>query len=798
MLSRLAARVAASLVVLLAVVVAPQEAAAKPSKARLAAFSGCDALLGWARAQAVRHPGAVPVYQAVNRAAGTPVPTAAPSAGGQVLGASGSAEGDVATSETNVQEAGVDEPDTVKARRGIVFTLAGGRIHALDARDGSPALLSSVDVPQGLYGGELLLHGDRLLLLASAGYGRSALVDVAVGDARALRVDRILEVDGALVSARRQGDVARVVLTSVPEPIVLPAPADGEQPLPAEEVRRRGVEALAQAGAATFLPELRVRAADGTTSGERLVGGCQRVRRPSAYSGLDVLSVLTLDLDRGIDPVDVDAVMASGDDVYASADSLYVAQTTWVPPTGDGPDDVVTHVHRFATGPEPRTTYRATGSVPGWVLNQFAFSEHRGVLRVATTERAPWMLSSAEESESFVTVLDERDGTLQRIGRVGGLGRGETIRAVRFLGDLGYVVTFRQTDPLYTVDLSDPRAPRVRGELKVLGYSGYLHPIGEDLLLGVGQDATPEGRRLGAQVSLFDVADPAAPRRLDRWDVPGGWASQVEWDHHAFLWWPATKLAVLPVSDPARGGFVGAVGLRAGRDGLREVGRVAQRGAGGWFGAVDRAVVVGERLLTFSDREVVTSRLADLGRVSALELPAAPGSGGGGPYPVPMPVMAAAGSAASATAGPRARASITPVTPTILPGRSIAGIAMGMDEEQVRQHRSDAPRSARTIPDEIRGSVRELRWAGLRVVLGEGSGVTLVTTTSRLDRTSGDVGVGSTERAVRRTLRVRCATEFGRRSCIRGRLEAGKVITEFRIGRKSGRVQSVTVARVID
>jgi len=151
-------------------------------------------------------------------------------------------------------------------------------------------------------------------------------------------------------------------------------------------------------------------------------------------------------------------------------------------------------------------------------------------------------------------------------------------------------VTFRQTDPLYTVDLSDPRAPRVAGELQLLGYSAYLHPVGGGLLLGVGQDATDQGRLLGAQASLFDVGDPAAPRLLDRRALGENAWTAVESDHHAFSWWPATRLALLPVSGP---GFTGAVGLTAGRAALADAGRVAAP-AGASF---TRSVVIGDRVL---------------------------------------------------------------------------------------------------------------------------------------------------------------------------------------------------------
>jgi uncharacterized secreted protein with C-terminal beta-propeller domain len=139
---------------------------------------------------------------------------------------------------------------------------------------------------------------------------------------------------------------------------------------------------------------------------------------------------------------------------------------------------------------------------------------------------------------------------------------------VRFIGQTGYVVTFRQTDPFYTIDLSNPSLPILAGELKIPGYSAYLHPIGEGLLLGVGQDADLDGRVKGTQVAVFDVTDPSAPRQQDKLTLPGSY-SQAEWDHHAFLYWAATGTAVLPIQQ-ARNDvwWSGALAFGVGRDGV--------------------------------------------------------------------------------------------------------------------------------------------------------------------------------------------------------------------------------------
>jgi uncharacterized secreted protein with C-terminal beta-propeller domain len=201
---------------------------------------------------------------------------------------------------------------------------------------------------------------------------------------------------------------------------------------------------------------------------------------------------------------------------------------------------------------------------------------------------------------------------------------------VRFLGDAGYVVTFHQTDPLYTIDLSKPADPRVAGELKLLGFSAYLHPVGDGKLLGVGQDATKEGRRLGTQLSLFDVSDLSKPVRLSQRKVGSYASSEVEYDHHAFLYWAPSKLAVLPIT--AYGGdepFTGAIGFHVASAGIDEVGRVKHDAI--QYGAqIRRSLVVGKRLFTLSDYGAKASSLDTLADVAwvAFDVPQ-PNYGGG-------------------------------------------------------------------------------------------------------------------------------------------------------------------------
>ncbi|MCA1783581.1 MAG: beta-propeller domain-containing protein, partial [Intrasporangiaceae bacterium] len=343
---------------------------------------------------------------------------------------------------------------------------------------------------------------------------------------------------------------------------------------------------------------------------------CEQVNRPVRFSGLGMLSVLTVDVDGGDldpDPDDVVGVLAGGDTVYASVDALYVATTRWIDWDAISSDDVrqrrwsevTTEIHRFDLEVAERADYAASGKVPGRLLSQWAMSEHDGVLRVASTSGDPWG-GGADVSESYVTTLEQDGNELVQLGQVDGLGLTERIYAVRFIDDVGYVVTFRETDPLYTIDLADPRDPRMTGELKILGYSAYLHPIGDDRLLGIGQDADDRGRVKGTQLSLFDVSDPNDPIEIDKVVLTDA-SSDAEHDHRAFMHHPASGLTVVPFTrwsyDPTTGTEdvdTGAIGFGV-RDGtIEQRGRITHLPA--WLDDL-RAELEGRDTAEFDDED---------------------------------------------------------------------------------------------------------------------------------------------------------------------------------------------------
>ena len=604
---------------------------------RLRSFGTCAQFLAYARSHAKGLVGP-------NGLRGYPGPlTAVPPEAAAPVQADGGVPG-VDFSTTNVQEAGVDEPDIVKTDGSAIFSLAQGRIWAIDVSGSKPRLSGSLQLDQG-WNAQLLLYGKHLLVLSGGGGppivprgagsilpirgAGTVLTEIDVSDPSSMRVVRTMSVDGGYLSARLVGSTARVVITSTPYlPLVYQGQKGAETPAAAER-KNRGL--IASSRLRNWLPYYTLRDRKAKRTIHRALVGCRQVRRPADFSGLGMITVLTIDLARGLEPVDSDAVMADGNTVYASTDNLYVASQRWGwanPESGEAPQGVTTAIHAFDISSPDETVYRASGEVSGYILNQWALSENGGYLRVASTEAPAWLAQNeGQQSESFVTVLRRDGGSLVQAGRVGGLGKGERIYAVRFIGDVGYVVTFRQVDPLYTLDLSDPANPKVVGELKIQGYSAYLHPVGNGLLLGVGQDATDEGRVLGTQLSLFDVSNPARPLRLQQEAIDRGW-SEAEWDHHAFLWWPASELAVLPVQASFLDGtsFVGALGYRVDRSGIEKIGAVThpvqtpfvegEPAAQQYSAQIRRSVVVGNTLYTISDAGIKASGLAALGNLA--------------------------------------------------------------------------------------------------------------------------------------------------------------------------------------
>ncbi|RRR96060.1 beta-propeller domain-containing protein [Glycomyces terrestris] len=588
-----------------------------PASAQLASYGGCDEALAGIQEAALammsqwQEDGYFTAYaeDGAAREEGD-VAAADDSGAGATSGQSADSH-----SQTNNQVAGVDEPDLVKTDGVFVYSVVWNVLRVVDTRSGEVTAELAFD--EASWGHELFLGDGGLFVMYTQDLQNDE--DAYYSEFRIDRLDPatlgVLDtfaMEGSMVDARMTGGELRLAVSSQPriEPVqeVLYDPESDAADLEA---------ALAETELEDWIPSFSV-------NGEAGEVDCGDIAHPDRFGG-SAVTVFALPAAGGWEGVAPHTVMADGETVHGTADSLYLAHYDygW---TEDEPR-AETEIYRFRfDGGEPRLAGDA--AVPGSLLNQYSLSEYDGHLRVATTENTQvggWWGGCGpaadcfggfapgdddEPSKSTVTVFAVGEDALTETGSVTDLGVTEQIYAVRFLGPTAYVVTFRQTDPLYTVDLSDPAAPVVTGELKITGYSGYLHPVGGDRLLGVGQEATEEGVTTGLQVSLFDTAaDEAAV--LDQYHRP--WSnSAVEWDPHAFLYWQDAGLAVMPVTEHGEQYTeyrTGVLVLAVGTDSLEEAAWIEQEVAEPYSEGVVRALVIDGQLWTLSSTGLQANEL---------------------------------------------------------------------------------------------------------------------------------------------------------------------------------------------
>lgn len=246
------------------------------------------------------------------------------------------------------------------------------------------------------------------------------------------------------------------------------------------------------------------------------------------------------------EPASINSYLGAGNQMYASSTNLYITKTKY---NYDDETDINTEIYKFNLK-DATCTFSKTGEVPGSVLNQFSMDENNGYFRIATTDSTSW---DSESNTNNLYVLNEN---LEIVGKVEGLAPGERIYSVRFMGNRAYMVTFVQTDPLFVIDLSDPTNPTVLGELKIPGYSTYLHPYDENHLIGFGENTKVVNYGYGDQVvtdgmkiALFDVTDPNNPTEMYSVNIgEEGTYSELLNNHKALLFSKEKNIIAFPIS----------------------------------------------------------------------------------------------------------------------------------------------------------------------------------------------------------------------------------------------------------
>lgn len=485
--------------------------------------------------------------------------------------------------ETNVQVAGVDEADFIETDGERIYLLHGRRFVVLDAWPPQTAALEADVEIEGIPGA-MFVDGTRAVIFSSVyddggglaaadpcasihtpealpvGGGDGALCPAEFTKVSVLdlvgepSVVRELYLEGRYAGARRHDAIVRVIVRgglALPAEVPSfwsqlpggPSPESGEDFLARVDAwERAALGAIERSTAEHWLP----------TQWERDAGGVREIPPlcsavyvpPAGASEHGMTRILALDMREDGGAIHDALILGDASEVYASRQRLVLAHREWAA----GPEGNRTALHLFSVGAGGlESDYLGSGYVPGVPLNQFSFDMQGDVLRVATTQSGPFGQGEGTFTTRSQILTTRLSGdVLEQVGTTGGLAPGERIYSARFLGDRGYLVTFRQVDPLFVVDLSDPANPTVLGELKLPGFSEYMHPLGEDHLLTIGQEADLQGRVTGLALRIFDVSDDTAPV-LDHLHVfSGQGGSPAVSDHLSFTFDAARGLLTFP------------------------------------------------------------------------------------------------------------------------------------------------------------------------------------------------------------------------------------------------------------
>jgi inhibitor of cysteine peptidase len=565
--------------------------------------------------------------------------------------ASGSVEeGAPQHSNTNVQVEGVDEADVVKNDGNYIYVISGNSVFIVAAFPAAAArVVSKIDFETGVTPGDLFIKGDRLVVIGATGYSYEPLEDTQIapyprGNTTFIKVydisnrekpglARTVEYEGSYSTARMVDGNVHVVLTTYPYHILYEN----------KDIKTSDI-----------IPGFRD-SLDGTAGGFAPACAYREIQVVDPERFTSFLSIVSFSLEGVGGNLNKKVIAGYSDNVYASLDNLYLASADWQYYTGwrdiGGGEESRTTIYKFAFE-GPSTKYLASARVPGTILNQFSMDESNGYFRIATTRGHV----SREGSSSTNNVYILSPG-MKMAGRLEGLAPGESIYSVRFLGARAYLVTFKKVDPLFVLDLADPNYPKVLGELKIPGFSDYLHPYDETHIIGVGKNtveaAPEEGGNFawyqGMKIAIFDVSDVANPREMHKVEIGDrGTDSYALNDHKAFLFDREKNLLVLPVllaeltpeqksssdrraydygSFTFQGAYVYNVSLESGfqlKGRITHVEDPAELEMGYEYydsaEAVRRALYIGDDLYTVSEARIKINRLDDLGEVAAIQL----------------------------------------------------------------------------------------------------------------------------------------------------------------------------------
>lgn len=397
-------------------------------------------------------------------------------------------------SGTNIQTQGVDEGDIVKTDGKYLYVLDTNynTVSIVQAEGEKLKKKSVIELDEDLMAREFYVSGDKLTVLGEEWQKNSFQTKVCTYDIQDREnpgKQEIVTQSGSWKSSRMQGEYLYVFSGYSPQLPVMKEKTEQYVPMVCDQLLE--------------MP---------------------RILLPEKAESPEYLVMTAIDLKRPNRACDKKAMFSSGEMFYVSSENIYAASGNYTSNT---------EIQKFSYK-DGKIEHQAAGKVKGYLESSFSMDEYKGSLRLVTT-----LDTAGGGTYNNVYVLDKN---MKVTGSILKLAKDERIYSARFMGDTGYFVTFRETDPLFSVDFSNPSDPKIIGQLKIPGFSDYLHFYGKDKLLGIGMSTNKEGIAENVKLSMFDISDPNDVKETDVYALEGYYTAEALYDHHAVMIDPAKNL----------------------------------------------------------------------------------------------------------------------------------------------------------------------------------------------------------------------------------------------------------------
>ncbi len=345
------------------------------------------------------------------------------------------------------------------------------------------------------------------------------------------------------------------------------------------------------------------------------------------YVTPNITNLASLNINSGAS--EFESYLGNCDTVYASKNAIYLAEQSYHYEISKEAEKFLprykteTNIYKFALD-NGKIKYQTEGKVDGEIVNKYALDEYKDGFRIATTTGKSWDEKNPQENHLFIL-----DNNLDEIGAVKNLAKGEKIYSVRFAGDRAYIVTFKNVDPLFVIDTADMKNPKLLGQLKIPGFSTYMHILDENHILGFGSDAFEKDGRTqtgGLKISLFDVTDPANPKE-DKSEIIGkqGTYSELEYNPKALMISLKKGIFAFPIdvcgNTPYASTFSGAYVYNVNKDDFSYKGNILKSKKEDYGYDINRILYIGDYLYSVSNKNVIITKLGDMSKSGEIEIP---------------------------------------------------------------------------------------------------------------------------------------------------------------------------------